>query len=93
MSCASSIYEISPQEHGIGHSSHPARGTFWLVSTMGMLNYDAVAKREFVAYPLDKTLYTLGEEEIAFFKSQTGIDDEEELKQHILRLQKEAYEV
>ena len=60
---------------------------------MCMLNYDAVAKREFVAYPLDDTLYTLGEEEIAFFKSQTGIDDEEELKRHILRLQKEAYEV
>ena len=60
---------------------------------MGKLNYDAVAKREFVAYPLDETLYTLGEEEIAFFKSQTGIDDEQELKRHILRVQKEAYEV
>ena len=58
-----------------------------------MLCYDMVGKREYVAYPLDETLYTLDEQEAAFFKSQTGIDDDEELKQHILRSQKEAYEV
>lgn len=61
--------------------------------TMGTLNYDIVGKGEFVTYPLDATFYNLGEQEIAFFKSHTGINDEEELKQHILRVQKEAYEV
>lgn len=52
-----------------------------------------IGKKEYVAYPLDEALYTLDEEEAAFFKSQTGIDDDEELKQHILRAQKDAYEV
>ncbi|KAH9840205.1 uncharacterized protein C8Q71DRAFT_703050 [Rhodofomes roseus] len=42
---------------------------------------------------LDESLYSLDEEESAFFKSQTGIEDDEALKSHILRVQKEAYEV
>ena len=63
------------------------------VSGDRMLSYDMIGKREYVAYPLDEKLYSLDEEEAAFFKSQTGIDDDEELKRHILRSQKEAYEV
>ena len=42
---------------------------------------------------LDESLYDLTEEERAFFKQQTGILDDDELKVHILRLQAEAYEV
>ena len=42
---------------------------------------------------LDESLYDLTEEERAFFKQQTGISDDDELKAHILRLQAEAYEV
>ena len=42
---------------------------------------------------LDESLYDLTEEERAFFKQQTGILDDNELKVHILRLQAEAYEV
>jgi hypothetical protein len=42
---------------------------------------------------LDESLYHLTEEERAFFKQQTGILDDDELKAHICRLQAEAYEV
>ena len=42
---------------------------------------------------LDPSLYRLGDEEAAFFKESTGIQDNEELKQHILQVQKEAYAV
>lgn len=42
---------------------------------------------------LDPSLYKLGDEEAAFFKQSTGIKDSEELKQHILQVQKEAYAV
>lgn len=43
--------------------------------------------------PLDESLYKLDEEGFAFMKTQTGIDDEQELKKHILAVQAEAYEV
>lgn len=43
--------------------------------------------------PLDESLYALEAEELQFFKSWTGIDDDEALKRHILKIQKEAYEV
>jgi hypothetical protein len=42
---------------------------------------------------LNGSLYDLTEEERAFFKQQTGILDDDELKAHIFRLQAEAYEV
>jgi len=38
-------------------------------------------------------LYDLTEEDRIFFKRQTGIQDDDELKAHILRVQAEAYEV
>ena len=58
----------------------------------------AAAKREEIAKiaesdKLDEALYNLKENEIKFFKSQTGIQDEDELKAHVLSAQKEAYEV
>lgn len=43
--------------------------------------------------PLDESFYHLSEDEAAFFKSQTGIKDDEELKRHILKAQANAYEV
>ncbi|CCM02021.1 uncharacterized protein FIBRA_04097 [Fibroporia radiculosa] len=42
---------------------------------------------------LDESLYLLKEDEAAFFKSQTGIQDDEALKQHIISVQTEAYKV
>lgn len=37
--------------------------------------------------------YSLKGDELDFFRSQTGIEDEEELKQHIIAVQKKAYDV
>ncbi|KZT63650.1 hypothetical protein DAEQUDRAFT_733588 [Daedalea quercina L-15889] len=42
---------------------------------------------------LDESLYHLDEDESAFFKAQTGIDNDEALRKHILKAQKDAYEV
>lgn len=48
---------------------------------------------DFIVAPLDPSMYKLEKDEAAFFKQVTGIKDDEELKQHILRVQTEAYEV
>jgi hypothetical protein len=47
------------------------------------------------ALPFDESLYSLDvePEARAFFKAQTRINNDEELKQHILAIQKKAYEV
>ncbi|PBK67609.1 hypothetical protein ARMSODRAFT_1020608 [Armillaria solidipes] len=42
---------------------------------------------------LDPTLYALSEDEAAFFKAQTGIQDDVALKNHIFTVQEEAYKV
>lgn len=42
---------------------------------------------------LNPNLYRPTEDEVAFFKFQTGIQGEEELKQHILKIQQEAWDV
>ncbi|KAJ7590102.1 hypothetical protein C8J56DRAFT_588842 [Mycena floridula] len=43
--------------------------------------------------PLDPSLYVLEDDQLGFFKSQTGIDDEEELRAHVLAVQAKAYEI
>lgn len=45
------------------------------------------------ALPLDATLYSVSVEEAAFFKGLTGIESDENLKDHILKIQAEAYNV
>jgi hypothetical protein len=42
---------------------------------------------------LDERLYDLSDEESSFFKQQTGIQDDDELKAHIIQVQAEAYKV
>ncbi|TFK40028.1 hypothetical protein BDQ12DRAFT_680236 [Crucibulum laeve] len=42
---------------------------------------------------LDEGFYSLKPDELAFFKTQTGISDPEELKCHIIEVQKKAYEI
>lgn len=44
-------------------------------------------------YPnqLSEELYNLDDEEKAFFQTQTKINDDEALKQHILAVQRKAY--
>ena len=44
-------------------------------------------------HPLDENEYKIDEDGLAFMKAQTGIEDEEELKKHILAVQAEAYAV
>ena len=43
--------------------------------------------------PLDTSLYAPDEEEKAFLKTTTGIQDDEELKAHILGIQTKAFTV
>jgi hypothetical protein len=43
--------------------------------------------------PFDESLYSLDSEARAFFKAQTRIDDDEDLKRHILAVQKKAYKI
>lgn len=45
------------------------------------------------SFPLDDSLYCLDPEEIAFFRRHTGIQDEVDLKTHIIDVQREAYKV
>lgn len=42
---------------------------------------------------LDDTVLSLNESELAFFKAQTKIDDEDELKNHIAAVQAKAYDI
>jgi hypothetical protein len=42
---------------------------------------------------LDERLYDLTEDERTFFKQQTGIQNDDELKAHLFQVQAEAYEV
>lgn len=42
---------------------------------------------------LDEKFYSLDEEEKSFFKKETGIQDDEELKAHIIAVQTKAYSV
>jgi len=44
-------------------------------------------------WQLDPDLYRPTEAEVAFFKRQTGIDGDEELKEHIVKIQHEAWDV
>lgn len=45
------------------------------------------------AFALDDTGYGLDEEESKFFKSRTGIQDDAQLKEHLLKVQAEALAV
>jgi len=42
---------------------------------------------------LNERLYDLTEDERTFFKQQTGIQNDDELKAHLFQVQAEAYEV
>jgi len=45
------------------------------------------------AFHLDDTLLELNPEEEAFFKSETGIQDTDELKKHIIEVREDAFKV
>jgi hypothetical protein len=60
--------------------------------SMTSYNNPDTTKEKF-AFPLDQSLYQPTEEEKSFFKLLTGINDDEDLKQHIITVQTKAYEV
>ncbi|KAF5373309.1 hypothetical protein D9615_007402 [Tricholomella constricta] len=43
--------------------------------------------------PLEERLYTLSVDDFAFLKAQTRIEDENMMKQHIIAIQRKAYEI
>ena len=43
--------------------------------------------------PLDPSRYNLQGERLEFYRKATGIEDEDQLKEHILAVQKKGYEV
>ncbi|KAI0823143.1 hypothetical protein BC628DRAFT_620307 [Trametes gibbosa] len=43
--------------------------------------------------PLDRSLYSIDDEGLQFMKTQTGIQDTEELKEHVIAVQEEAYAI
>ena len=43
--------------------------------------------------PLDESLYKLEGADLDFYRCATGVEDEEQLKQHILAVQKRAFDV
>ena len=46
-----------------------------------------------IKIPLEDKYYNLDETDVQFWSSQTGLTDPDALKEHILTVQKEAYEV
>ena len=57
------------------------------------MNEDAEFEATLRALPPDDNLLVLGPETETFFKVETGIQDSEELKKHIIEVQGEAYKV
>ena len=57
-----------------------------------MVSYDEI-DHPALNLPLNEKFYDLGEDEIAFYKALTGIASDDELKQHIISVQREAYTV
>jgi len=57
------------------------------------MDIDVETEMHLRALHLDGTLLELKPEEEAFFKSETGIQDTEELKKHIIEVQEDAYGV
>jgi len=60
---------------------------------MGADDHELEAETRLRILPLDDTLLELSPEEEAFFKFETGIQDTEELRKHIIEVQADAYKV
>ena len=57
------------------------------------MSNDVETEKRLRTLHLDGTLLVLNPEEEAFFKSETGIQDTEELRKHIIEIQEDAYKV
>lgn len=62
-----------------------------------MTSFDVTAKAtrsvDWKALPLDRTLFRMLDAERAFFRAQTGIQSDEDLQEHVIRIQEAAYSV
>jgi len=58
-----------------------------------IMNIEVETETRLRTLHLDDTLLGLDPEEEAFFKSETGIQDTEELRKHIIEVQEDAYKV
>ncbi|KAG1781672.1 hypothetical protein EV702DRAFT_1177384 [Suillus placidus] len=56
--------------------------------TLGDVKFDTAS-----VLAVDSSLYSLSPAQAAFFKTQTGINDDEDLKRHILEIQAKAYKI
>jgi len=54
---------------------------------------DSETETNLRALHFDGTVFELGPEEEAFFKAETGIQDMEELRKHVIEVHEEAYKV
>lgn len=57
------------------------------------MTLDGETKAHLKTIRLDGTFLELSPREEAFFKAETGIQDTEELRKHIIEVQEEAYKV
>ena len=57
------------------------------------MSTEAEAETDFRTLHLDSTWLELSPQKEAFFKSETGIQDTEELRKHIIHIQENAYKV
>ena len=81
--------------HRISHYDL-SHGLLFLKSIRSMVENDRLStlRTDFQSLPLqDIMFYNLDDAESAFFKSQTGIQDDELLKKHIVEAQEEAFKV
>ncbi|THH08175.1 hypothetical protein EW145_g2886 [Phellinidium pouzarii] len=95
----------SKNSKGVGKDSLPLSRSQLLATCVPILIYahftirvnmadsSATTARVPAPFSLDSSLYSPTPEEAAFLKSQTKIEDDEELKQHVLAVQKEAWDV
>jgi hypothetical protein len=61
-----------------------------------MTSFDLTSSKNKVDWnvlPLDPDLYWMQDSEREFFRAHTGIQDDEELKRHVLDVQRQAYSV
>lgn len=70
-------------------------GGSWRMSTPpGPAAAQQISAQTFLElFPFDEALYSLEGEELDFMRTQTGIEDEDELKTHIIAITREAYAV
>ena len=54
---------------------------------------DATSQSSHVPLPLEDRLYDLSDDELEFYRKETGMEDADAIKEHILRVQAEAYAV